>query len=122
MLENKVLKCPSAHGINAKLFIVNQWEHCLGKLTCGNKPFFLFLCTEFICFPEIQFSVPFEPARRQKWIDAIETHQQFDYYVSRYFVCEQHFSVDAIKRIGFRTDLKPNAIPTIFPQMYVNFA
>lgn len=60
------------------------------------------------------FSVPFEPNKRKKWIAAIETHQEFDYYVSKYYICELHFPADAIRRVGGRTDLQADAIPTIF--------
>lgn len=52
--------------------------------------------------------------QKKLWIEAIEKHQPFDYYVSKYYVCELHFPEEAIRRIGKRTDLLPNVVPTIF--------
>lgn len=62
----------------------------------------------------LNFSVPSEPNKRKLWIEAIEKHQSFDYYVSKFYVCELHFSEESLRRGGFRTDLKPNVVPTIF--------
>lgn len=63
-------------------------------------------------------SVPSEPNKRKNWIKAIETHQEFDYFVSKYIVCELHFESDSITKTGSRTDLKRNTVPTIFPPKY----
>lgn len=60
------------------------------------------------------FCVPSEPIRRSKWIETIETFQEFDYTLSKFYVCEQHFSPESVIRRGARTYLASNAIPTIF--------
>lgn len=65
------------------------------------------------------FSVPIETNKRKLWIEAIEKHQSFDYYASKFYVCELHFPEESLRRGGFRTDLKPNVVPTIFcPRFY----
>lgn len=60
------------------------------------------------------FRVPSEPSRRKLWIDAIEQFQDFDYYVSKFYVCELHFENGSFRRIGEKTILSPNIVPTIF--------
>lgn len=60
-------------------------------------------------------SVPMKPEKREKWIQAIEKYQEFDYALSRFFVCELHFQADSIEKRGSRIDLKPGTVPTIFP-------
>lgn len=64
-------------------------------------------------------SVPDDPEKKKLWVAAIETYQQFDFYASKYFVCEQHFLVSEVKRNGFRTTLLPSAVPTVYPNLYV---
>lgn len=59
-------------------------------------------------------SVPGNPEKRYKWIQAIETYQESDYYCSKFHVCELHFPSEAIKRFGGRTELLPGTVPTIF--------
>lgn len=61
------------------------------------------------------FSVPCEASKKKLWVEAIEKHQPFDYYLSKFHVCELHFTADSIKRSGQRTVLHPNVVPTIFP-------
>lgn len=60
------------------------------------------------------FRVPSDPTRRKKWITAIETHQEFDYSLSTFYVCDLHFPVECIIKRGARTDLAQNALPSIF--------
>lgn len=60
-------------------------------------------------------SVPYEPYVRAKWIEAIETYQEFDYTPTRFHLCENHFQPNDIQRFGTRTTLKPGTIPSIFP-------
>lgn len=60
-------------------------------------------------------SVPNEPNKRNEWISAIGTYQEFDYYVSKFHVCELHFPEGSIRKIGKRTTLQADALPTIFP-------
>lgn len=59
--------------------------------------------------------------KRQKWINAIETHQEFDYTVSRFFVCESHFTTGSIQRRGKNTSLDANAVPSIFPDYQIEY-
>lgn len=66
-------------------------------------------------------SVPMQSENRRKWIMAIETHQEFDYTVSRFNVCELHFTADLIQKRGQRTDLKPGAVPSIFPSYEIEY-
>lgn len=54
--------------------------------------------------------------KRRTWIEAIETYQPFNYFYSKFYVCELHFSPKEIRRFGGRVSLAPGAVPTIFPQ------
>lgn len=60
--------------------------------------------------------VPYEPQRRKKWIAAIETHQEFDYVPVRFFLCENHFEPNCFIRFLLKTTLKPDSVPTKFPE------
>lgn len=70
-----------------------------------------------ICKYSFSNSVPASGDKRKKWIEAIEKHQEFDYCSSKYYICEQHFERDSINIIGKRKNVKPNAIPSIFPDV-----
>lgn len=61
------------------------------------------------------FSVPSDPDKRMVWIAAIEKHQEFNYHISKFYVCESHFRKDDIYKNRKRTTLLPNVTPTIFP-------
>lgn len=52
---------------------------------------------------------------RDKWIQNIETHQQYDWEPVYFSVCELHFEPDAIIRHGSSFKLKKGTLPTIFP-------
>lgn len=53
-------------------------------------------------------------AKRDAWIDAIETHQEFEHYSQRYKICHLHFKTEDIINIEGKIHLKNDAIPTIF--------
>lgn len=55
----------------------------------------------------------FEPDR-SCWINAIEQHQEFDYYVHTYLVCSLHFKPSDLTILGKRKILKKGTVPTIF--------
>lgn len=61
--------------------------------------------------------MPSDPIKRKKWIDAIEKHQEFDFSICKYYVCQLHFPDDCIKKAGSRTNLLAGVVPTIFPQI-----
>lgn len=67
------------------------------------------------------YSVPMKSENRNKWIQASEKHQEFDYKVSRFFVCELHFTADSLQKRGLRTDVAPGAVPTIFPTHEIEY-
>lgn len=67
------------------------------------------------CIFNIEISVPIDSARKKLWIEAIEHHQEFDYYISRFFVCQNHFMESDLLLKGTRTTLSPGAIPSVFP-------
>lgn len=70
-------------------------------------------CIVFLfCF----FSVPPDPVRKEAWIKAIEKYQEFDYYVSRFVVCEKHFLENEIRKVDLRKKLLPNVLPSVFPK------
>lgn len=52
---------------------------------------------------------------RQKWIDAIETHQEFDRHALRWNICELHFRPEQINRSRLRDKLIKRVAPSIFP-------
>lgn len=62
-------------------------------------------------------SVPTDLNRRKLWISAIETYQEFDYYVSKFYVFELHFVEGSIRKFGNRSIVDPNDVPTILPAM-----
>lgn len=66
---------------------------------------------------DIFVSVPSDSDRRNEWIKAIEQHQIFNYKISKFYVCELHFSPESIYRNGARVTVKKGFVPTIFPQM-----
>lgn len=65
--------------------------------------------------------VPQAGESRQKWIKAIESHQQFDQTDMRYAICQLHFQPEHFKRNTKTIELIKGALPTIFPTnvMYV---
>lgn len=69
----------------------------------------------FVPTLRIIFSVPSDPEKKNAWIAAIESYQQFDHFLSKFYVCELHFGAESVRKIGSRTILVPNALPTIFP-------
>lgn len=76
------------------------------------------MCTKFIVSECLYFdSVPLDPIKRTEWIGAIETHQEFDHSICKYYICQLHFPAQFIRKAGARTDLLKGAVPTIFPQV-----
>lgn len=57
--------------------------------------------------------VPKNEPNRHIWIEKIEKHQIFDYSCSKFFICEEHFDTEDIKR-GARIYLKKDALPQKF--------
>lgn len=84
---------------------------------CVINEFHSIVFNSFLCC-----SVPSKPNKRKLWIEAIEKHQEFNYHISTFSVCESHFPENAINQNGKRTTLYPNVIPTIFPQNKENLA
>lgn len=60
------------------------------------------------------FRVPTEENAKKKWILAIETHQQFDYTVENFFVCEKHFKPSDVIVCDRKKILVRGSIPTVF--------
>lgn len=52
---------------------------------------------------------------RNKWIEAINEYQEFDYYTGSFFLCSLHFKKDAFEQKNNRYRLKKDVIPSIFP-------
>lgn len=76
-----------------------------------------------MCFNYIKLhSVPVNGDSRQKWIDAIESHQTFDIADRQFGICELHFQSENIDRRKTKNDLKKDALPSIFPfrELYVH--
>lgn len=65
-------------------------------------------------------SVPSNEPNKKNWIDAITQHQEFDYYVQTFHVCDQHFLPTDIKTSGKRKTVIPGRVPSIFPVLIVN--
>lgn len=60
-------------------------------------------------------SVPAKGELRQKWIDAIQTHQKFDHDALRFSMCELHFRSEDMNRQRLKNHLNKDAIPSFFP-------
>lgn len=63
------------------------------------------------------FSVPSDKERKDAWVAEIEKFQEFDHYVSKFYLCESHFAEGTITKTGRRAILQRNALPTIFPSV-----
>lgn len=61
------------------------------------------------------FCVPFEHAMRKKWIHAIEIHQEFNYKIANYRICEEHFKSEDIMKQNTKKKLIAGAVPSVFP-------
>lgn len=60
--------------------------------------------------------MPSHGESRQKWIDAIKGHQIADFRgVIRYKICQLHFHQCDMKFLKSTTELKKEAVPSIFP-------
>lgn len=57
---------------------------------------------------------------RDKWIAAIETYQKFDCFAARYEICEGHFDESDFIIKGDKRTLKPNSVPSKFPEFLTN--
>lgn len=53
---------------------------------------------------------------RNKWIAAIQTHQQFDYFSTQFEICEAHFDESDFIVKSNKRALKTDAVPTKFPE------
>lgn len=58
-------------------------------------------------------SVPLTQPNRDKWINAIEKFQPFDYVIQTFHVCSRHFLPSDIKTIGKKTVIS-GRVPSIF--------
>lgn len=54
---------------------------------------------------------------RNRWIEVIESHQQYDYEAQYFNMCELHFERDRIIPNGIgKFTLKKGTLPSIFPE------
>lgn len=60
------------------------------------------------------FRIPSEDRIRKQWINAIESHQKFDYTISDFRVCQLHFTQSNVFSCTNRTLLSRGSIPTLF--------
>lgn len=70
---------------------------------------------------ELLFRMPNSGELREKWIQSIESHQQFssnDEHTLYYTVCSNHFERTEITG-GVNRRLKPGVYPTLFPMNVV---
>lgn len=58
---------------------------------------------------------------REKWIEAIETYQQFDHNSAQYSICEAHFDESDFIIKRNKRALQNGAIPTKFPEFVDDF-
>lgn len=65
-------------------------------------------------------SVPSNEPNKKKWIDAITQHQEFDYYVQTFHICNEHFLPTDIKTSGKRKTVISGIVPSIFPVLIVD--
>ena len=63
------------------------------------------------------FKFPDDPLRRKKWIHAIRRDEGVYFQIQEWTkVCSRHFrEYDFIKKLSGRRDLRPNAVPSLFP-------
>ena len=63
------------------------------------------------------FKFPDDPLRRKKWIHAIRRDEGVYFQIQEWTkVCSRHFrEYDFIKTLSGRRDLRPNAVPSLFP-------
>lgn len=58
--------------------------------------------------------MPINEPNRNKWIQAIEEFQPFDYIVQTYHICSLHFSKDDIIIKGKKKTIIPGKVPSVF--------
>ena len=63
------------------------------------------------------FKFPDDPLRRKKWLHAIRRDEGVYFQIQEWTkVCSRHFrEYDFIKKLSGRRDLRPNAVPSLFP-------
>lgn len=66
------------------------------------------------CFSNL-FSVPRTGQVRLEWIKSISKFQEFDFFSTKYMVCEHHFPVNEISCQKGKYFLPNRVAPTIFP-------
>lgn len=59
--------------------------------------------------------MPFSQPARSQWINAIESHQQFDYHVQKYYICSLHFAPGNLNIHGKKKIVLKGRVPSIFP-------
>lgn len=54
-------------------------------------------------------------AKRDDWISAIETYQEFQHHSTYFSICELHFPPSSITKKNDKYILSKDVVPTIFP-------